>query len=272
MLCKWTAIPYLHTISSMIVVLFLDEALLRKRIQELQQYRRLGLSTSADIEKYDLDLAKRVCSPTLLSIPLFFHLIAVQTQKVAPARDFTSDRLQYRAGGRQSSGPDPRRASLTSFAGESEDRKSRESTPRLGPTPGPSTGPPVRRRRKHYLGSVNYCFLPLSFPAAPLNLANSPSLHLLTDGEKTLCSSLRLLPKPYLVVKETLVREYARRGGKLRRREARDLVKIDVNKLSRVWDFLVQSGYLKITNEQSAVTAPSTAPSASQPQGNGYVI
>lgn len=37
-----------------------DEALLRKRIQELQSYRRLGLSTSADIEKYEVDLAKRV--------------------------------------------------------------------------------------------------------------------------------------------------------------------------------------------------------------------
>ena len=54
----------------MVAMLFLDEALLRKRIQELQQYRRLGLSTSADIEKYDLDLAKRVCSPILLSIRL----------------------------------------------------------------------------------------------------------------------------------------------------------------------------------------------------------
>ena len=42
------------------------------------------------------------------------------------------------------------------------------------------------------------------------------------------------------------MREYARRGGKLRRREARDLVKIDVNKTSRVWDFLVQAGYLRI--------------------------
>jgi transcriptional adapter 2-alpha len=206
-----------------------------------------------------------------LSMRLFLYLIGVQTQKVAPARDFTSDRLQYRAGGRQSSGPDARRASLTSFAGESEDRKSRESTPRLGPTTGPSTGPPVRRRRKYYLVQLTIVSYRI-FPAAPLNLANSPSLHLLTDGEKTLCSSLRLLPKPYLVVKETLVREYARRGGKLRRREARDLVKIDVNKISRVWDFLVQSGYLKITNEQSAVTAPSTASSASQPQGNGCVI
>lgn len=87
-----------------------------------------------------------------------------------------------------------------------------------------------------------------------LNLASSPSLHLLTPAEQALCSALRILPKPYLVVKETLVREYARRGGKLRRREARDLVKIDVNKTSRVWDFLVQSGFLKINPE--APTAP----------------
>jgi hypothetical protein len=88
--------------------------------------------------------------------------------------------------------------------------------------------------------------------AAPLNLANSPSLHLLTPAEQTLCSQLRILPKPYLVIKETLVREYARRGGKLRRREARDLVKIDVNKTSRVWDFLVQAGFLKITPDPPA--------------------
>ena len=85
--------------------------------------------------------------------------------------------------------------------------------------------------------------------AAPLNLANSPCLHLLTAPEQALCSSLRIYPKPYLVVKEILVREYARRGGKLRRREARDLVKIDVNKTSRVWDFLVQAGYLKINSD-----------------------
>ena len=37
-----------------------DEAMLRKRIQELQTYRRLGLRSAGDIEKYDADLAKRV--------------------------------------------------------------------------------------------------------------------------------------------------------------------------------------------------------------------
>ncbi|KIM45413.1 hypothetical protein M413DRAFT_339857 [Hebeloma cylindrosporum] len=213
----------------------LYEALLRKRIQELQTYRRLGLSTTSDIEKYEADHAKR-------------------TQvKVAPLRDYASDRLQYRATGRQSSGPDPRRSSLVSF-GDSEERLSREPTPRLGLPAGSTTAPVVRK------------------PPAPLNLANSPSLHLLTPPEQTLCSQLRILPKPYLVFKETLVREYARRGGKLRRREARDLVKIDVNKTSRVWDFLVQSGYLKITTEPAASAPASITPTVSQSQDGSSLI
>jgi hypothetical protein len=38
----------------------IDEAMLRKRIQELQHYRRMGLSTVADINKYEADLTKRV--------------------------------------------------------------------------------------------------------------------------------------------------------------------------------------------------------------------
>jgi transcriptional adapter 2-alpha len=59
------------------------------------------------------------------------------------------------------------------------------------------------------------------------------------------------MPRPYLVIKETLVREYARRGGKLRRREARDLIKIDVNKTSRVWDYLHEAGLLKASLEES---------------------
>ncbi|KAF5380632.1 hypothetical protein D9615_004753 [Tricholomella constricta] len=173
---------------------------------------------------------------------------ALAQAKANPPRDYhAADRLHARAVvGRHSSGPDPRRA--ISSLGDTDSHE-REVTPRL---PGSASGaPPVRR------------------PPAPLNLANSPSLHLLTPAEQTLCSQLRILPKPYLVIKETLVREYARRGGKLRRREARDLVKIDVNKTSRIWDFLVQAGFLKITQEPTATSAadarasagPSTTPS-----------
>ena len=114
-------------------------------------------------------------------------------------------------------------------------------------------GTPIHSREQNALHTF------LDHTAAPLNLANSPALHLLTPEEQTLCSQLRILPKPYLVIKETLVREYARRGGKLRRREARDLVKIDVNKTSRVWDFLVQAGFLKVGNTDVQATAAAAA-------------
>lgn len=157
-----------------------------------------------------------------------------------------------------------------SFA-DTEDRNSREPTPRLGNGSGSNSAPAARRPRKFFLLLIINQQLTIFLPAAPLNLANSPSLHLLTPAEQTLCSQLRIQPKPYLVIKETLVREYARRGGKLRRREARDLVKIDVNKTSRVWDFLVQSGYLKITTEPSAA-APSITPSVSQQEAKYVYI
>ncbi|KII92702.1 hypothetical protein PLICRDRAFT_27727 [Plicaturopsis crispa FD-325 SS-3] len=194
----------------------LYEAMLRKRIQELQHYRRMGLTSAADIEKYEVDAHRRI-----------------QAKANLP-REFTTDRSGARlANGRQSV---ERRGSLA----EPEGRRShdRELTPKLAGTP-----------------NAAGASLPVRKTPAPLNLANSPSLHLLTPAEQTLCSQLRILPKPYLVIKETLVREYARRGGKLRRREARDLVKIDVNKTSRVWDFLVQAGFLKIVSEPQHAAA-----------------
>ncbi|KAJ7109127.1 hypothetical protein C8R44DRAFT_801720 [Mycena epipterygia] len=201
----------------------LYEAMLRKKIQDLQQYRRLGLSTAADIDKYLNDVAKR-------------------TQIKNNPREYYAAEKQNRAAGRQSSGPD--RSSLAPFDSEGRKSHDRETTPRLADV----VSAPANARKR-----------------APLNLANSPSLHLLTPVEQTLCSQLRILPKPYLVVKETLVREYARRGGKLRRREARDLVKIDVNKTSRVWDFLAQAGFLQINAEPTISNPASSAPTGLVP-------
>ncbi|KAI0798513.1 hypothetical protein BC629DRAFT_1592096 [Irpex lacteus] len=173
------------------------EHTLRKRIAELQSYRRLGLLSEADITKFHIDDDKRN-----------------QVKANWSSRDYyASERhSNLRASvGRQSAVPDSPR----------EGGKAAQTN---------GVGPPGRKMPQ------------------PLNLANSPSLHLLTPEEQTLCSQLRILPKPYLVIKETLIREYARRGGKLRRRETRDLVKIDVNKTSRIWDFLVQAGFMRVGN------------------------
>lgn len=64
----------------------------------------------------------------------------------------------------------------------------------------------------------------------PLDISNAADVHLLTPAEQTLCSQLRILPKPYIAIKETLFRELMRNGGNLKRRQARELLRVDVNK------------------------------------------
>jgi transcriptional adapter 2-alpha len=52
-------------------------------------------------------------------------------------------------------------------------------------------------------------------------LANAASLDLLSSEEQHLCSALRIMPKPYLLIKEIYIRENERRHGLLKRRDAR---------------------------------------------------
>ncbi|RKP26372.1 hypothetical protein SYNPS1DRAFT_32753 [Syncephalis pseudoplumigaleata] len=81
-------------------------------------------------------------------------------------------------------------------------------------------------------------------PANPLDITEADGIHLLSIDEQELCSALRILPKPYLVIKETILNEYTRRGT-LRRRQARELIKIDVNKTSRIYDFFMKMGWIR---------------------------
>ncbi|KAL5507564.1 ADA2 [Sanghuangporus vaninii] len=203
------------------------ESILRKRIQDLQFYRRMGLRTATDIERYELDVQKRAQAKANLAATSY-------------------DRLQLRVGSnRGSAGPDGRRQGSVGSFQDLEGAKDVDAPVRSN-APGSSAASSFIRRQP-----------------VPLNLANSPSLHLLTPAEQMLCSQLRIMPKPYLAMKETLVREYARRGGQLRRREARELLKIDVNKTSRVWDFLHRAGFLKaapMEERENANNARTPAP------------
>lgn len=74
----------------------------------------------------------------------------------------------------------------------------------------------------------------------PFDISHAPDYDLLSEEERNLCSSLRILPKTYLVIKETLFRELLRTGGVLKRKTARDLLKVDVSKTSRIYDFFLQ--------------------------------
>ncbi len=80
--------------------------------------------------------------------------------------------------------------------------------------------------------------------AAPLDLSGCDGVDNLTASEQALCSHLRILPRAYLVIKQTILKEYSKRGD-LKRRDARRLVRIDVNKLGKVYDFFISKGWIK---------------------------
>lgn len=73
-----------------------------------------------------------------------------------------------------------------------------------------------------------------------IGLSQSVDVQLLSREEQSLCSNLKMLPKAYLVVKETIIRELWRTGGALTKKNARSLLKIDSSKTAKVFEYLTQ--------------------------------
>lgn len=76
--------------------------MLRKRIQELQHYRRMGLTTAADIDKFEMDSIRRVRMQPLLHVVRFASsFLHSQVQlKTNLSRDYyASERLNQLRGG-----------------------------------------------------------------------------------------------------------------------------------------------------------------------------
>ena len=69
-------------------------------------------------------------------------------------------------------------------------------------------------------------------------------LQLLSEEEKDLCSTLRIMPKPFLALKETLLRAALNNGGALKKKTAKEICKIDTNKSAQLFEYLVHSGWI----------------------------
>ncbi len=99
-------------VNNEIIHIRLDESVLRMRIQELQLYRRMGLTTAADIERYESDVAKRV---RVNFITLSWLTEVLQVQAKAQLASNYSERLQFESAVALSRpGPDARRGSAMS--------------------------------------------------------------------------------------------------------------------------------------------------------------
>ncbi|CAN3358837.1 transcriptional adapter 2 [Diutina catenulata] len=76
-----------------------------------------------------------------------------------------------------------------------------------------------------------------------LDISKAADYELLSAEEQNLCGVLRILPKPYLALKQQLLKEALRNNGTLKKKDARLALKIDVNKASKLYEFFVQMGW-----------------------------
>lgn len=81
----------------------------------------------------------------------------------------------------------------------------------------------------------------------PIEIVGMPGFEKLDLKERDLCRNIRLVPLSYLEFKELLIQEN-KRTGYLKLLAARRMLKIDVNKTRKLYDFLVQEGYVNKPN------------------------
>jgi len=93
-------------------------------------------------------------------------------------------------------------------------------------------------------------------PAASLDITASPGYELLSEKERELCSVIRLFPQQYMLIKDNLLRESMKNGGLLRRATARQLIKIDVNKTGKIFDFFEANGWINKKVQTGAEDLP----------------
>ncbi|UZJ52560.1 hypothetical protein CBS101457_001880 [Exobasidium rhododendri] len=198
---------------------------LRRAVAQLQMYRRAGITNLVDVPKFESEQAERsrkalvATEGGLAVFPLGGSL--PRSVSARNARDtsmsISIDEVESLPGTSASTA-----ATAAAAAANSSNRATGSS--RL-------QGADVKKAQRK--------------PPKPLELAQMPGLHLLTQAEKELCSTIRITPRDYMEMKRDIVVAFARREGNLSRRGARELRKMDVNKQGKVYDLLKSEGYLR---------------------------
>ncbi|KAJ5149988.1 hypothetical protein N7448_001566 [Penicillium atrosanguineum] len=201
---------------------------LRLAISQLQEWRQMGIGDLKAGEKYEQDKQSRVqrmlpqgsfdrfasARPNKTQIP---ETSAAATQLTTPELPL---RFQKATTNSNQNDSEPLNDFDRAFATEGDQAPSQSS-------------------------KAKYIVQPLSgVPAWKLDTEDAADLHLLTQEEVEVCNVLRIMPKPYLVVKETLLKEAMKQGGTLKKKDARAICKIEGTKTSRIYDFMVHSGWI----------------------------
>ncbi|OQE31676.1 hypothetical protein PENSTE_c001G02437 [Penicillium steckii] len=201
---------------------------LRLAIAQLQEWRQMGIGDLKAGEKYEQDKQTRV--QRMLPQGSFDRFASARPKQPQPSETPTS--------ATQLTTPElPLRFQKPSNPSKPSEPEPENDFDRMFAINGDSA-PPQPAKTK-------FVVQPLSGVSAwKLDSEGAADLHLLTAEEIDVCNALHLMPKPYLVVKETLLKEAMKQGGTLKKKDARTICKIEGTKTSRIYDFMVHSGWI----------------------------
>lgn len=236
---------------------------LRKEIARLQQYRRMGIQTLTEAERYELDRDRR------------------EQHKVALEQKEADDAAKAAAASATSYGAD-HATGPTLWKEYGSDRRIRKSVNRGGaaaavtgeddtkPAGGGQEEAPAKMDLEDSGGTDQK--KPASSEPSTATASGTFRIDsktrghdLLSSKEIKLCEKLELLPEVYLEAKKALIAESFRAGiieeeatpginGSIK---ASNLVKIDVEKRGQVVDFVLKAGFIpKRPNENTSSNVP----------------
>ncbi|KAL3475834.1 hypothetical protein BJX99DRAFT_229043 [Aspergillus californicus] len=203
---------------------------LRLAISQLQEWRRGGIGDLKDGEKYEQEKQQRAAR--LMPQGSFDRFASTRPKQIPPpeqptaASQLTTPELPLRL---QKAAEPPKASELDGPLNDFDRAFAANGD-------GAATPQPVKTK----------FFIPPLTGVIPWKLETdgASDLHLLTKEEVELCNVLHIHPKPYLMIKETMLKESMKQSGSLKKKDARTICKIDTNKSSRVYDFMVHSGWI----------------------------
>lgn len=209
-----------------------EELNLRQAIRQLREWRLMRVTDLRSGEKYEAEKQQRIQTQQPMG--------SLDRERFATARSKAAQPIEVPSGAAALTAPDlPIRLQ----------QNGSNNTPRDSPKPNVVNG------IKSENGYTNGVATPTPKPKTiiqplpgvqplQLNQENAPGLQLLTTEEIELCRTLRLQPKPYLAIKEAIVKEAVRLNGMLKKKQVREICHLDSQKGGRIFEFFVASGWV----------------------------
>jgi len=213
---------------------------LRTSIAQLQEWRRMGVTSLEDGEAYEKAKAERAARQAHAQAGQFDRLPSAGRPSKPPqapeqpslAKTLVAPKLPYKIEQALNDGPP---ISAKEFI-EAHELASALQTANLLPADIEKPPPAV---------DSGYRCTPIK-DLVPWDMGpDVPDINHLLKEEISLCNVCHIRPKPYVVIKEGMIKESMRLGGQMKKKDAKAILpNLDPQKVSRIWEFFIRAGWI----------------------------